>query len=123
MAIVLVVEDDALICEVAVMMMEDLGHTTLSAGDVEQALDILRSTEPIDALFTDINLREATLGGCDLARRQPTLRHSRHLGGSPRPTPGAAVLSAVKDGTSRTPGATPQRLVRMRWTISPALLT
>ncbi len=68
MAIVLVVEDDALICEVAVMMLEDLGHTTLSAGDVEQALDILRSTEPIDALFTDIYLKTVVMGGCDVAQ-------------------------------------------------------
>jgi CheY-like chemotaxis protein len=68
MAIVLVVEDDALICEVAIMMIEDLGHTTLSAGDVDEALGILRSAEPIDALFTDIYLKTAVMGGCDVAQ-------------------------------------------------------
>ncbi len=53
--------------EVALMMFQDWGHDTLSAGDVEEALVHLRSAEHIDALFTDIYLTTRVLGGCELA--------------------------------------------------------
>ena len=38
MAVILVVEDDALIRMIAEMMIEDWGHETLSASDVDEAL-------------------------------------------------------------------------------------
>ena len=74
MAIILVVEDDALIRMVAEMMLQDFGHETLSASDVEEAVAILRSPQRIDALFTDIYLKTAVLGGCDLADQAIKLR-------------------------------------------------
>ena len=74
MAVILVVEDDALIREVAAMMIEDWGHTTLSASDVDEALAILRTDQHIDALFTDIYLKAAVVGGCDLAQAAIKLR-------------------------------------------------
>ena len=78
MAVILIVEDDALICELAGMMFQDLGHQVLSAGDVDEALALLRSPQQIDALFTDIKLKTAVFGGCDLAhlaiKLRPTLR-------------------------------------------------
>lgn len=73
-AVILVVEDDALIREVAMMMLEDFGHSTLSASDVEEGLVILRTDQHIDALFTDIYLKKAVVGGCDLARMAVELR-------------------------------------------------
>ncbi len=74
MAVILVVEDDVFIREIAEMMIQDWGHDTLSASDVDEALSLLRSPQHIDALFTDIYLKNAVLGGCELARQAITLR-------------------------------------------------
>jgi CheY-like chemotaxis protein len=74
MSVILVVEDDVFIREIAEMIIEDWGHHTLSASDVDEALLLLRSPQHIDALFTDIYLKTAVLGGCDLARQAIELR-------------------------------------------------
>jgi DNA-binding NtrC family response regulator len=74
MAVILIVEDDVFIREIAEMMMQDWGHETLLASDVDEALSLLRSPQPIDALFTDIYLKSAVLGGCDLAVQAVALR-------------------------------------------------
>ena len=74
MPVVLIVEDDVFIREIAEMMIQDWGHQTLSASDVDEALAILRSPQHIDALFTDIYLKAAVLGGCDLATQAVVLR-------------------------------------------------
>ena len=73
-AVILIVEDDVFIREVAEMLIQDWGHQTLSAGDVDEALAILRSPQPIDALFTDIYLKTLVHGGCDLALQAIALR-------------------------------------------------
>ncbi len=67
MAVILIVEDDAFLRDIAEMMIQDLGHPTLSAGDVDEALVLLRSPQRIDALFTDIYLKTRVFGGCELA--------------------------------------------------------
>ena len=74
MAVILIVEDDVFIREIAEMMIQDWGHQTLTASDVDEALLLLRSDQPIDALFTDIYLKAAVLGGCDLAHQAIALR-------------------------------------------------
>jgi CheY-like chemotaxis protein len=74
MAVILVVEDEVFIREVAEMMIQDWGHVTLSAGDMDEALSLLQSIQHIDALFTDIYLKNSVLGGCALAHRAITLR-------------------------------------------------
>ena len=74
MAVLLIVEDDVFIREMAEMMIQDWGHHTLSASDVDEALSLLRSPQHIDALFTDIYLKTAVLGGCDLAHQAIKLR-------------------------------------------------
>jgi len=73
-AVILIVEDDVFIREIAEMMIQDWGHQTLSACDVDEALAILRSSEHIDALFTDIYLKTLVHGGCDLAYQAIALR-------------------------------------------------
>src|ERR1035437_9437691 len=67
MAVILIVEDDVFIREIAELLIQDWGHRTLSASDVDEALSLLRSPQHIDALFTDIYLKAAVLGGCELA--------------------------------------------------------
>jgi DNA-binding NtrC family response regulator len=74
MAVILIVEDDVFIREIAEMMIRDRGHQILSASDVDEALLVLRSDQPIDALFTDIYLKSAVHGGCDLAHQAIALR-------------------------------------------------
>ena len=74
MAMILIVEDDVFILEMAAMMVQDWGHHTLSASDVDDALSFLRSPQQIDALFTDIYLNTAVFGGCELAHQAVKLR-------------------------------------------------
>ena len=74
MAVILIVEDDIFICEMAGMLIQDWGHETLSASDVDEALSLLRSPQQIDLLFTDIYLKRAVLGGCELADQAIKLR-------------------------------------------------
>src|ERR1022692_3057336 len=74
MAVILIVEDDVFICGMAEIMIEDGGHQALSASDVDEAISILRSPRHIDVLFTDIRLKRAALGGCELARQAIELR-------------------------------------------------
>jgi CheY-like chemotaxis protein len=74
MAVILIVEDEVFIREIAEMMIQDWGHHTLSASDVDEALSFLRSAQNIDALFTDIYLKSAVLGGCELAHQAIALR-------------------------------------------------
>ena len=74
MAVILIVEDDVFIREIAEMMIQDWGHHTLSASDVDEALALLRSPQRVDALFTDIYLKTAVLGGCELAHQAIALR-------------------------------------------------
>src|SRR5674476_776081 len=74
MAVVLIVEDDVFIREIAEMMIQDWGHQTLSASDVDEALALLRSPQHIDALFTVIYLKALVLGGCHLAPQAIALR-------------------------------------------------
>ena len=74
MAVILVVEDDALIRMCAELMIQDGGHTTLTASDVDEALAFLQSSQHIDALMTDIRLKTAIDGGYELARQGLRLR-------------------------------------------------
>ena len=69
MAVILIVEDDVFIRDDAEMMIRDWGHDTLPASDVDEALSLLRSPQHIDALFTDIYLKTAVYGGCELAHQ------------------------------------------------------
>jgi CheY-like chemotaxis protein len=74
MAVILVVEDDVFIREMAESMIHDWDHEILSACDVPEALAHLRSGGNIDALFTDIYLKAEIHGGCDVAREAILLR-------------------------------------------------
>ena len=51
---VLVVEDNAEVLELAVTTISDLGYRVLTASDGPTALDVVRSEEPIDLLFSDV---------------------------------------------------------------------
>ena len=74
MAVILIVEDDAFIRGSAELMIQDWGHHTFSASDVDEALLFVRSPQHIDALFTDIYLKKRVRGGCELAYEATELR-------------------------------------------------
>ena len=74
MAVVLIAEDDPLVRDVADAMVQDSNHQTLLAGGVDEALVILRAPSAIHVLFTDIRLKDAIYGGCDLAHHARELR-------------------------------------------------
>lgn len=78
MALILIVEDEVFIRQSAEWMMEDLGHDTLVAGDLGEALVHLSAAVPIDALFVDMRLSALAFGGFEVANQgvalQPTLR-------------------------------------------------
>ncbi|HUQ37744.1 MAG TPA: response regulator [Aestuariivirga sp.] len=74
MATILIVDDEVFIRGVTEMMVQDLGHETLVASNVDEALAHLQSPQPIDALFTDIRLKSNVLGGIELARQAIGLR-------------------------------------------------
>ncbi len=78
MALILIVEDELFIRQSAEWTMEDLGHNTLVAGDLSEAIVHLSASQPIDALFVDMRLKELQFGGYDVANQaialQPDLR-------------------------------------------------
>jgi len=71
---ILIVEDDGFIRELAEITIQDWGYDTLSASDAAEALLFLRSPQVIDALFTDIYLKTTVHGGCELAQQAIELR-------------------------------------------------
>lgn len=56
------------------MIIEDLGHTIAQASDMDQALVLLNSDQPFDAMFSDIRLRASVRGGYELATAAVAIR-------------------------------------------------
>lgn len=71
-ASILLVEDEALICEVTAEALAEQGFEVEAFTNAEEALRYLASSRPIDVLFTDINL--PGIDGEALARRACELR-------------------------------------------------
>jgi DNA-binding NtrC family response regulator len=69
MGVVLIVEDEVFIRQAAEWTIEDLGHDTLMACDLAEALAHLDMAQPIDALFVDIRLDKVAFGGYDVANQ------------------------------------------------------
>src|SRR6266446_3636588 len=83
---VLVVEDEPTVRALAESIIEALGHMILSAANAREAIALLEQDEPIDILFTDINLPDGpdAIDGLALARKAaelcPSLRVSYTTG-------------------------------------------
>ena len=75
--IVLVVEDDPQVLEVAATMVRELGYQTLEAKGGREALAILDGEREVDVLFTDV-VMHGVMGGPELVRearlRRPGLK-------------------------------------------------
>ena len=78
MAVILIVEDDVLMCELTGILVADFGHQTFSASGVDDALLLLNSSQHIDAVFADICLNDDVFGGIELTQHaiksRPSLR-------------------------------------------------
>jgi CheY-like chemotaxis protein len=74
---ILVVEDDAQVRVLSEALLEDAGHETLSAANVEEARALVEADEHIDLLFTDLGLGNDQQAGLALAaevrRRRPNI--------------------------------------------------
>jgi len=74
---ILVVEDDSLVRAYVVAQIQSLGYTTLSASDAQEALSVLRSSDPVDLLFTDV-IMPGSMNGRELSiealKLRPTLK-------------------------------------------------
>ncbi len=55
-AVVLIVENEALIRMNADQMVEDAGYTALEAADADDAIRTLKRRQDIRAVFTDVNM-------------------------------------------------------------------
>jgi len=65
-AVVLIVEDECLLRELAAELVEDAGFIALQAGDAEEAIAVLVARSDVAAIFTDINL-PGSIDGLELA--------------------------------------------------------
>ena len=74
MAVILAVEDDVFILQSLEWVLEDLGHMTLAACDLAEALIHLRAPDHIDILIVDIRLQSLAFGGYDVANQAVGLR-------------------------------------------------
>lgn len=70
---ILLIEDDEQLLQLVLSMLVDLGYHVLCARNAADALKILRSETPIDAVFSDI-LMPNGMSGVDLAREARRLR-------------------------------------------------
>ena len=68
MAVVLIVEDEEPLRVLAESIIQDRGHTTLSASTLEQAIAVLEGDETVDLLFTDLGLHDDLQAGLTAAQ-------------------------------------------------------
>ena len=69
MAVILIVEDDVFTRDMAEMMIQDWGHHTLLASDVDEALSLLRSPS-ISMRFLPISISRRPFSVDAIWRRQ-----------------------------------------------------
>ena len=57
MAAILIVEDEAQVRVLSESYLQNQGHATLSAANIDEALAVLQASKEVDLLFTDIGLQ------------------------------------------------------------------
>jgi CheY-like chemotaxis protein len=112
---ILVVEDNAELRSIAVRQIRDLGYEVAEASNGLAALEILRTAQPVDLLFTDI-MMPGGLDGPTLAREALKLR----------PQLKVLFTSGFADGRSEAdfpllqkPYRKPELAVRLRAALEP----
>ena len=74
MAVVLVVEDEAHVLSLALLVLDRLGHVPIAARTFPEAELIIRSDRKFDLVFTDIVLAEHPEGGMAIGQLVQRLR-------------------------------------------------
>jgi DNA-binding NtrC family response regulator len=74
MAMVLVVEDEEQVRVLAESILQEAGHFTVSAARIDEALVLLQSSQPIDALFVDLGMQHDGQGGIQVAQEAAKVR-------------------------------------------------
>lgn len=75
MGVVLIVEDDEQVRVLVESAIQETGHETLTAANVDEAAALLKDEQQrIDLLFTDIRLWDDAQGGITLAKQAVDLR-------------------------------------------------
>ena len=69
MAAILIVEDETQVRVLSESYLQNQGHETCSAANIEEALALLEAGREIDLLFTDIGLQGDAQAGLTLAQR------------------------------------------------------
>ena len=67
-AVVLIVEDEAMIRFNVLDALEDVGHVAIEAANADEAIMLLKHRSDVDILFTDINMA-GSMDGMQLANR------------------------------------------------------
>jgi PAS domain S-box-containing protein len=70
---VLIVEDEPEVLDIATEIFDSLGYDVLTAADATAALEILKSSAPIDVLFSDVVMPRG-MNGLELAKEARQLR-------------------------------------------------
>ena len=70
---VLLTEDDPSVAGITETMLKNLGHDVVRATNAEQALQVLKSEQPVDLLLSDV-IMPGGVNGVELARAAVTLR-------------------------------------------------
>src|SRR3712207_4880032 len=68
-ALILVVEDEALVRMTLVDVLEDAGFKVIEAANADEALRVLSAVTGIDAVITDVEMPRGSINGFELARR------------------------------------------------------
>jgi len=76
MATILLVEGDDQVRVLTGSFLEQQGHRLLSAGTPDGAIAILKKTEHVDLLFTDVDLKGEISAGIDLAADAKHIHHN-----------------------------------------------
>ena len=68
-ALVLVVEDEALVRMTLVDVLEDAGFKVIEAAHADEAIKVLRAVSGIHAMVTDVEMPRGSFNGFELARQ------------------------------------------------------
>ena len=73
-ALILVVEDEALVRMTLLDVLEDAGFKVIEAVHADEALRVLEAVSDIQAVVTDVEMPRGSINGFELARRVRTER-------------------------------------------------
>lgn len=68
MAVVLIADDDEPLRVLAQSIIEDAGHSTLTAANPQEALALVAAHAEVDVLFTDLEMEKNALAGVELGQ-------------------------------------------------------